>query len=66
METAYEGLVGALPRKPCPSIEGMNAVIKLMVQYGINPKASHLKAEDELDLSFCKRFDESGFFKSLY
>jgi ABC-type nitrate/sulfonate/bicarbonate transport system substrate-binding protein len=66
MEKAYQGLVGALPRKPCPSIEGMNAVIKLMAQHGINAKAAQLKAEDQLDLSFCKRFEETGFFKGLY
>jgi ABC-type nitrate/sulfonate/bicarbonate transport system substrate-binding protein len=66
MEKAYQGLVEALPRKPCPAIEGMNAVIKLMAQHGINAKASQLKAEDQLDLSFCKRFEDSGFFKSLY
>jgi hypothetical protein len=44
----------------------MSAVIKLMAQYGINPKASQLKPEEQLDLSFCKRFEDSGFFKSLY
>jgi NitT/TauT family transport system substrate-binding protein len=66
MEKAYQGLVAALPRKPCPSMAGMNAVIKLMVQHGINPKAAQLKAEEQLDLRFCKRFEDSGFFKSLY
>jgi ABC-type nitrate/sulfonate/bicarbonate transport system substrate-binding protein len=66
MEKAYEGLVAALPKRPCPSIEGMNAVIRLMAQHGINPKASQLKADEQLDLSFCKRFEDSGFFKSLY
>jgi ABC-type nitrate/sulfonate/bicarbonate transport system substrate-binding protein len=66
MEKAYQALVGALPKRPCPSIEGMNAVIKLMVQHGINTKAAQFKAEDQLDLSFCKRFEDSGFFKSLY
>jgi len=66
MENAYQGLVTALPTKPCPAVEGMNAVIKLMAQYGINPKAAQLQAEEELDLSFCKRFEDSGFFKSLY
>jgi NitT/TauT family transport system substrate-binding protein len=65
MEKAYQGLVAGLPKKPCPSIEGMNAVIKLMAQHGINTKASQLKAEEQLDLSFCKRFEDSGFFKSL-
>jgi NitT/TauT family transport system substrate-binding protein len=66
IEKAYQGLVSALPKRPCPSVDGMNAVIKLMAQHGINPKAAQLKAEDQLDLSFCKRFDDSGFFKSLY
>jgi len=66
MEKAYQGLIAGLPKKPCPSIEGMNAVIRLMAQHGINTKAAQLKAEDQLDLSFCKRFEDSGFFKSLY
>ena len=65
-EKAYQGLVAALPRRPCPSIDGMNAVIKLMAQHGINAKASQLKADEQLDLSFCKKFEDSGFFKSLY
>jgi len=66
MEKAYHTLIGALPKKPCPSVEGMTAVIKLMGQHGINVKASQLKAEEQVDLSFCKRFEDSGFFKSLY
>ena len=66
IEKAYQGLVGGLSKKPCPSIEGMTAVIKLMAQHGINAKASQLKAEEQIDLSFCKRFEDSGFFKSLY
>ena len=66
MEKAYQGLIAALPRRPCPSLEGMNAVIKLMAQHGINAKASQLKAEEQLDMSYCKRFEDSGFFKSLY
>jgi len=41
----------------------MNAVIRLMAQHGINTKASQLKAEEQLDLSFCKRFEEQRFFQ---
>lgn len=66
MEKAYQGLVAALPKKPCPSMEGMTAVIKLMAQHGINAKAAQLKPEEQLDLSLCKRFEDSGFFKNLY
>jgi ABC-type nitrate/sulfonate/bicarbonate transport system substrate-binding protein len=66
IEKAYQGLVAALPKRPCPSLEGMNAVIKLMAQHGINAKAAQLKAEDQLEPSYCKRFEESGFFKAIY
>lgn len=66
IEKAYEGLIGALPKRPCPSLEGMNAVVKLMVQHGINAKAATLKAEEQLDMTLCKKFEDSGFFKSLY
>lgn len=65
-EGAYQGLVAALPRRPCPSLDGINAMVKLMAQHGLNAKAATTKAEDLVDMSFCKRFDDSGFFKSLY
>jgi hypothetical protein len=61
MEKAYQGLVGALSKRPCPSIEGMNAVVKLMVQHGINAKAAQLKGEEQLDLNFCKRFEDKWY-----
>ena len=65
-EVAYNGLVAALPRRPCPSMPGVAAMLKLMAQHGLNPKAAQVKPEELVDLSFCKRFEESGFFKSLY
>jgi NitT/TauT family transport system substrate-binding protein len=66
VEKAYEGLVGELPKKPCPTLEGVASVLKLMVQHGLNAKAAQLKPEDVADLSLCKKFEESGFFRSLY
>ena len=45
--------------------EGMSAVIRLMAQHGINSKASQLKPEEQIDLSLCKKFDETGFLKNL-
>jgi NitT/TauT family transport system substrate-binding protein len=66
VEKAYQGLIAGLPRRPCPSMEGVTAVLKLMVQHGLNPKAAQLKPEEVVDMSFCKRFEDSGFFKSLY
>jgi ABC-type nitrate/sulfonate/bicarbonate transport system substrate-binding protein len=66
VEKAYQGLVATLPKKPCPSMEGVVSVLKLMAQHGLNPKAAQVKPEDIVDMSYCKRFEESGFFKSLY
>jgi ABC-type nitrate/sulfonate/bicarbonate transport system substrate-binding protein len=66
LEKAYVQLIGELPKKPCPSMEGVASVLKLMVQHGLNPKAAQLKPEEVVDMSVCKKFDDSGFFKSLY
>jgi NitT/TauT family transport system substrate-binding protein len=66
VEKAYRNLVAALPKRPCPSMEGVASMLKLMVQHGLNPKAAQVKAEDLVDMSYCKRFEDTGFFKSLY
>jgi NitT/TauT family transport system substrate-binding protein len=66
VEKAYQNLVAELPKKPCPTMEGVASVIKLMAQHGLNPKASQVKAEDLADMSYCKKFEETGFFRSLY
>ena len=66
LERAYQGLVGELPKRPCPSMEGVASVLKLMVQHGLNAKASQVKPEEVADLSLCKKLDETGFFRSLY
>jgi hypothetical protein len=65
-ETAYQGLIAALPRRPCPSMEGVGSMLKLMVQHGLNAKAAQVKPEDIVDMSLCKKFEDTGFFRSLY
>jgi hypothetical protein len=47
-------------------MEGVASVIKLMGQHGLNAKATQVKPEEIADLSLCKRFEETGFFRSLY
>lgn len=66
VEKAYADLKKKLPRKPCPTIQGVASVLKLMAQHGINAKASQLKPEDVVEMSICKRLDESGFIDRLY
>jgi ABC-type nitrate/sulfonate/bicarbonate transport system substrate-binding protein len=65
LEKSYQR-VDDLPRKPCPNLQGVASVLKLLVQHGLNPKAAQLKTEDIVDMSLCKKFDESGFMNRLY
>ena len=65
LEKSYQR-VDSLPPKPCPSIPGIQSVLKLLVQHGLNPKASQLRTEDIADSSLCKKLDESGFMDRLY
>jgi NitT/TauT family transport system substrate-binding protein len=65
LENTYHK-VDDLPRKPCPSLEGVASVLKLMVQHGLNPKAAQLKPEDIVDLSLCKKFEQTGFVDRIY
>src|SRR3990172_474787 len=66
VEKAYQDLRKKLPRKPCPTLEGVASVLKLMAQHGINARASQFKPEDVVDMSLCKKLDESGFMDRLY
>src|SRR5688572_17555258 len=52
LEKSYQRVDG-LPRKPCPSIPGIESVLKLLVQHGLNPKASQLRTVDIADTSLC-------------
>jgi len=65
LEKAYDGLVEELPKKPCPTMEGVDSVLKLMVQHGLNPKAASVRPEDIADLTLCKKLEDSGFMRSL-
>jgi NitT/TauT family transport system substrate-binding protein len=65
LEKSYQRVDG-LPRKPCPSLPGVASVLKLLVQHGLNPKAAQLKTDDIVDMSLCKKFDETGFMDGRY
>ncbi|MGB7949197.1 MAG: ABC transporter substrate-binding protein [Candidatus Binatia bacterium] len=66
VEKAYQNMLAELPKKPCPTMEGVASVIKLMAQHGLNAKAGQIKPDDVADMSLCKKFEENGFFRSLY
>jgi hypothetical protein len=41
-------------------VPGVRSVLKLMVELGINPKASQIKTEEVVDLALCKRLGGDG------
>ena len=65
LEKTYKK-IDDLPAKPCPSAAGVDSVLKLLVQHGLNPKAAQLKRENIVDTSLCKKLEESGFVDRLY
>jgi ABC-type nitrate/sulfonate/bicarbonate transport system substrate-binding protein len=66
LEKSYQDLLVELPRKPCPTTQGVASGLRLMAQQGINPKAALLKPEDVLETNLCRKLDESGFIDGLY
>jgi NitT/TauT family transport system substrate-binding protein len=66
LERAYQTALDDLPRKPCPTFQGVASVLKIMSQYGLNPKAAQLRPEEIMDLSLCKKLDETGFIDRQY
>lgn len=55
-ETVYADLVEDLPRSICPTVPGVRSIMKLMVDFNINPKAAQVKVEDVVDLTLCKKW----------
>jgi NitT/TauT family transport system substrate-binding protein len=66
LEETYQDMVTGFPRSPCPTIPGVASVLKLMGQYGVNPKASQLKPEDIVDMNLCRKLESSGFVDRVY
>ena len=60
LEASYNDLVEELPRSICPTVAGVNSVMKFMAELGLNPKATQLKTDDVVDLTLCKRLGGSG------
>jgi hypothetical protein len=63
-EDFYAEALEELDRKPYPTVEGTETVIKYVAEQ--NPKVASIKAEKIIDASWLKKLDEEGFFAKLY
>src|SRR5262245_52463803 len=66
VEKAYQNMVAELPKKPCPTMEGVASVIKLMAQHGLKAEVEHVAAGEVAELYLCQKLEDSGFFRNLY
>ena len=65
VEETYQVIIQEIqPRKPYPSKEGVETVLRNIES--TVPKAKTAKAEDLIDDSVLRRIDQSGFIDNLY
>ena len=63
-EDFYAEALEELDRKPYPTVEGTQTVIKYVAEQ--NPKVASVKAERIVDASWLKKLDEEKFFDKVY
>src|SRR5687767_2701782 len=63
-EDFYAEALEELDRKPYPTVEGTQTVIKYVAEQ--NPKVASVKAERIVDSSWLKKLDSEGFFDKVY
>jgi ABC-type nitrate/sulfonate/bicarbonate transport system substrate-binding protein len=63
-EDFYAEALEELDRKPYPTVEGTQTVIKYVAEQ--NPKVASVKAERIVDSSWLKKLDDEGFFDKVY
>ena len=63
-EDFYEEALEELDRKPYPTVEGTQTVIKYVAEQ--NPKVASVKAERVVDSSWLKKLEGEGFFDKVY
>lgn len=64
LEEAYQAFaVRALPRKPYPTLKGIQAILDDLG--GSNPRAREVRPEAFVDERFMRELDQSGFFDQL-
>jgi NitT/TauT family transport system substrate-binding protein len=65
VEEAYnEAGLKLIPRKPYPSLEGLDSILKILEEK--NPKAKNRAPEEFVNVSILEKFDKSGYIDQLY
>ena len=63
LEDSYEGYVKMIPKKPYPTLKGIQFMLDMLAEK--TPQAKTAKPEQFVDLSFLQELEKEGFFNEM-
>ena len=63
LEDSYNGYIKWIPKKPCPTLKGIQYMLDLVAPQ--LPQAKNAKPEQFVDLSFLQELEKEGFFNEM-
>ena len=63
LEESYEGYINTIPKKPYPTLKGIQFMLDMLAPQ--MPQAKNAKPEQFVDLSFLQELEKEGFFNEM-
>jgi NitT/TauT family transport system substrate-binding protein len=63
LEESYEGYINTIPKKPYPTLKGIQFMLEMLAPQ--LPQAKNAKPEQFVDLSFLQELEKEGFFNEM-
>ena len=63
LEESYEGYINTIPKKPYPTLKGIQFMLDMLAPQ--MPQAKNAKPEQFVDLSFLQELEKEGFFNDM-
>jgi NitT/TauT family transport system substrate-binding protein len=63
LEESYEGYISTIPKKPYPTLKGIQFMLEMLAPQ--LPQAKNAKPEQFVDLSFLQELEKEGFFNEM-
>jgi NitT/TauT family transport system substrate-binding protein len=63
LEESYEGYINTIPKKPYPTLKGIQFMLDMLAPQ--MPQAKNAKPEQFVDLSFLQELEKEGFFNEI-
>ncbi|HKA33932.1 MAG TPA: hypothetical protein VKH64_12005, partial [Candidatus Binatia bacterium] len=63
LEDSYNGYIKSIPKKPYPTLKGIQFMLDVLAPQ--MPQAKNSKPEQFVDLSFLQQLEKEGFFNEM-